>query len=959
MHRITRYALIAAGSLCVLIGCIGVFVPVLPTTPFLLLAAALYARSSQRFYTWLITRRLLGEYIRAYREGRGMSARAKMLTLSVLWIALGASALFGPDAAHVRLALLVIGVAVTVHVLMIPTFGRLTLIDRACTWLRRQHYVLPLGSKAALDAQRVGGKAASLTWLQRNGFPVPPGFVIEPTALRAHLAALGCDLHAFENGDTLPHDLEQRARSALLPPRITRALLRRYRAMGGLVAVRSSATCEDSAQASCAGLLCTELGVQGDAELLAAVQRCWSSLFRPSVRSYLSERAVASPSPTMGVVVQRLVSALVSGVAFTADPSSGARQLIIEAAAGLGDGLVGGRITPTRYVIGPLGTVLQAPPAGRDLLPEVVLAELSQLLWRVDECAGSPQDIEWAWDGRVIQLLQCRPITTLRDKAVYSARMVAEMSPGIIKPLVWSVNTSRIAEIWDRAFVALTGRHDPDCHKLMVLVRSRLYVNADVFAAMLGRLGMPPSIIRTILFGRTSARHRGIPVPSHLLRRLPRTARFMRRITRAGPEIEAYIAEHDRQLQPLRDANLAGHGPNELLECEDALTRSHADSQWYTKIAALNLMIRSAYLRRLVRACAPDLDPGGLLVGLSGVRSVESGNRLRALSQESARLAESERRLLLEGSDADIRARLAQSEAGRVVLAGMDAFMSDYGFLNSNGTDFTRAPWVEQPAMIWRAIARGAECGDTAPQYDAKQIRTQTQERLLQGRGPVMRRVLRRALDNTRHCIALKERCSLLMSEDSYHMHRIATRLAEHLVDAGAIAAADEVFCLTIDEIRQVLCGELAAEQANTSARERREQLEADALVEPPEVIYGEWRPALRAAPGAEQQQLRGIGASPGDAHGRARVVLDPAAMPPDVCADDILVVPFTDAGWMPLFSGIGGIVTEAGGQLSHSAIIAREFGLPAVLSVRLATRLIRDGQQIHIDGTLGLVQLA
>ena len=219
--------------------------------------------------------------------------------------------------------------------------------------------------------------------------------------------------------------------------------------------------------------------------------------------------------------------------------------------------------------------------------------------------------------------------------------------------------------------------------------------------------------------------------------------------------------------------------------------------------------------------------------------------------------------------------------------------------------------------------------------------------------------VLKRALKATRHHLALKEQCSLLMSEDSYHMHRLAEQLGRHLVHAGALTHADDVYYLTIDEIKETFRGQMPVSQARALATERRAQIELDALAEPPEVIYGEWRSPTPVTSLDGQDELQGIGASPGQAQGRARIVFDPAAVPLDVSPADILVVPFTDVGWMPLFSGIGGIVTECGGQLSHSAILAREFGLPAVLSVERATHLIREGQQISIDGTQGIIRLA
>ena len=964
MQQLKRCAMIGIGTLCVVLGVIGIVLPLLPTTPFLVLAAALYARSSPRFHDWLLSRKHLGEYIRAYQEGRGMSAGAKASSLTLLWLTLGSSALFAVEILAVRLLLLAIGLGVTTHLLWIPTYGRIALPDRLCAPLTRRRCTLALGSTRALDATVVGGKAASLSWLMRAGYPVPAGFVITPGALAEHLARSGFPDAPGSLDDSSVREVIQRIVRAPLPEAVERQIREHYQALGGPAAVRSSATCEDTAWASCAGLLRTELNVEGDSALLQAVRRCWSSLYAPSVRSYLQERSVAGgvapDPPTMAVVVQQMVSPRAAGVAFTADPTSGARHIVVECAPGLGDAVVGGSVTPQRYVLEPGGALLHGPPSETALLPPQVLAALAEALWDIDEARDAPQDVEWAWDGEQLWFLQCRPISTLHDKRVYTSRLAAEMSPGIIKPLVWSVNTSRVPAAFDRAFLLLTGRNEPECYRMITLLHSRLYLDIGVFRSLLQRLGMPPNLIRGLLYGHGPGereRH-GPRFGPGMIRQLPRTTRLMWYVTRAMPAIEAFLVDHEAALAPLRAADLASYEPDALLDATGSLMEAHAEAQWYTKIAAVNLLLRNAFLKRIAGRCAPQVDPGDLLLGLSGERSLQSGVRLRDLSRTAARLPEDERQRLLSASDAVIREALQTSDTGRHLLDEMDAYMQEYGFLNSNGTDFSRTPWIEQPTIIWRAVARGIGSLPKSADWGAAERRDRAQERLLRGQGPLVRAMVDRTLASTRRYLALKERCSLLMSEDSYHMHRIATQLGRHLVALGALEEAEDVFCLALEEIQQLFESELSPDEARHLVAERRAVLEADASIEPPEIIYGEWQPASHRPSAPKHGELHGIGASPGSALGCARVVMDPSAVPVDVRSTDILIVPFTDVGWMPLFSGIGGIVTEHGGQLSHSAIVAREFGVPAVIGVERATRLIRDGQAIRIDGALGVVHL-
>jgi len=215
-----------------------------------------------------------------------------------------------------------------------------------------------------------------------------------------------------------------------------------------------------------------------------------------------------------------------------------------------------------------------------------------------------------------------------------------------------------------------------------------------------------------------------------------------------------------------------------------------------------------------------------------------------------------------------------------------------------------------------------------------------------------------RLLASTITYIDLRERTSLFMSEDSYQMRRIFLALADHLVARGDLDQHDDIFCLTYDELRGLVEGKLEANTIRVLVTTRKTEMEADAQVELPDTICGDHVPTHPSLPIEGQEYLVGISGSSGRAQGYARIVLEPAEAPITLTRSDILVVPFTDVGWTPLFSGIGGIVAETGGQLSHTSIVAREYGLPAVVSVKKATHLIRDGQPITVDGDTGRVYL-
>jgi pyruvate,water dikinase len=223
---------------------------------------------------------------------------------------------------------------------------------------------------------------------------------------------------------------------------------------------------------------------------------------------------------------------------------------------------------------------------------------------------------------------------------------------------------------------------------------------------------------------------------------------------------------------------------------------------------------------------------------------------------------------------------------------------------------------------------------------------------------PFERLIFDRLLTSTVALIDLREQVSLLMSQDAFQIRRIFLALADHLVARGDLAERDDIFYLTYEELLQRVDGELESEVAKERIAARKTEMEQDAQIEPPDTVCGDHVPAQPVSLPEDQEYLVGISGSSGLARGRARIVLDPSQAPVRLSQDDILVVPFTDVGWTPLLSGIGGIVAETGGQLSHTAIVAREYGLPAVVSVKQATRLIQDGQRVAVDGDSGRVYL-
>lgn len=828
-------------------------------------------------------------------------------------------------------------------------------------------YVLSLNTRSARQETRAGGKGANLARLLRDGFKVPPGFVITCAAFHSFLRHCRVESVSSRSNWTL-EELEERRKLLLtraMPRALSGPILRAHRKLRGTVAVRSSMVGEDDALASFAGQLDSILNVQGESDLLGAVKHCWASVYSWRFVKYMAGReslSVAAPEGiSVAVVVQRMVKAQAAGVAFSADPITGQRCVVIEAVRGLGDALVQGQAKPDRYLVDERGVIADVEPVDSTapVLQNEQILQLAETVHHVACSAGTPQDVEWAWNGRDIELLQSRPITALARKRVYSNKMVSDMSPGLVKPLVYSTKTTGMARnVFGRMFTELIGPNDVDFSALVTRMHSRLYTDLTMLGELFEQVGMPANFFQMLSRDERTVFRRPSLTPQTLCGML-RVLRFAWRHARPADEINEFLLRHEGILEQYRRADWSALQPGELLQQFDGLLRLHGETQWYIVIGPTNMLVRNRILRRFVGRRTADVTHNNLIRGLVGLKALEPNAELRSLADSARALDTADQDLLTTGDNQAIRKGLSRSEEGRRLVRAVDAFLNRYGFLSTNGTDFTGTPWSENPALIWNSIGRVAAGLGLPETEDVQTIREDARRRVRSQFNWIQRQLFDRILESTISYIDLRERTSFLMSRETYEMRRIFLALAEKLVARGDLATYDDVFYLMYDELRRAVEGETVPMEVQGLVAQRRAEMALDAEVELPDTFCGDDVPAHPRVPESAQEYLVGICGSSGRAEGRARVVLDPAKAPTCLSRGDILVVPFTDVGWTPLFSGIGGIVAETGGQLSHTSIVAREYGLPAVVSVREATRLISDGQPITVDGNRGRVYLS
>ena len=847
--------------------------------------------------------------------------------------------------------------------------------------------VVRLGEVGAGDVDRVGGKAAALGVLSRiEGVAVPDGFCVTTAAFRRCVGPLPADVDAARAA----------VAAATIPPALTAAIGREVDRLGPStpLAVRSSATGEDRPGASAAGQHDSFLGVVGVPALLDAVRRCWASLLTERAVSY---RAVTDPSSrgdgsevgrgdvAMAVVVQRLVPATAAGVLFTADPLSGDRTVVrIEAVAGLGDALVAGEVTPEEWSVRDGRAV---PTSGAQVLPPEEVLALAALGRRIEATFGCPQDVEWCRADDGLHVVQSRPITTLFPvPEVDDGRRHVYVSVGHQQMMTDPMTTLGRSVFRETAGAAMVEAGS----RLFVDVTDRLANPAtrDAVVAGLGRSDpLIGDALRTLVEreGFLPAPPDGAPVPPPMPGTAPAptpepdlvprliadaeaawTDLAVRARTTTGPERVALIRD---DLAARRERLAGGEHLRPVLAGMEAVwwLDEHLE-EWLGERGRAASLIEAA--------------PGDVTAAM-GLELLDVADAIRPYPEVVDYLAgidpDAPRAAFLDGlSDGDgdgprrgVRAtgpRGATGSGGPAggseVRAAIEGWLARHGVRGPGEVDVGRPRWREHPASLVptllghvRDLPPGEHERRTADgRAQAEAARGEVLARVAAGPdGEARAAEVAAAIDRARTFIGFREHPKYALVQHYAVYRDVALDAGAELVERGALRSADDVVHLTLDELEDAV--RTCVVDLDLIDRRRRETLD-DARLRPPRVLTsdGEAVAASYRRDDVPSGALVGLAVSAGVVEGRARVVGDPAraALEPG----DVLVTAHTDPSWTPLFVTAAALVTEVGGSMTHGAVVAREYGLPAVVGVEGATRRIPDGAPIRVDGTAGWVEL-
>ncbi len=822
-------------------------------------------------------------------------------------------------------------------------------------------YVLPFTSVAATDATVTGGKGAMLARLFQAGLPVPAGCILTSQTITTYLDATGEPIPA--EATLLQGDIPDELRTAL------QAALRPLGHAASGWAVRSSAMAEDGATASFAGIYESLLNV-AEEQLWDAIRTCWSSWWSDRALAYRQHLGLPVQPPQMAVVIQHMVPAACAGVAFTVDPISGdATQMVVNAATGLGIGVVSGVVEPEQYRLSKAAPVQVVdtrlhPAATTPLLTHEIAAGLGEQLLRIETLCGVPQDIEWAWDGAQCWIVQSRPITTLGQQTtedisdVWTNANLKDVLPGLVSPLSWSTIGIQL----DTAIRDQYGRVGYTWPAERHAIRrfwGRLYFNMSLLQqAGYDVFGSSPAETIEYLGGADVQGFTPPQAPSVMqrLRWLRNVWSFIRFLKRLRKEVPSHFADlqhlwqHERQRIPHLDRNAIVEAILNGPALNQPFLLLHLDLT-----AGLNGYL--AILRQFIGRRLPEADDGlfaELVTGLGDVYSADHSYRLWELSRLAREMPEV--MVFLARRD---WCHWQEALASTGLAEPWESFLDAYGHRGLYEVDVANPRWREQPDYLLDILVAYAALPQNTPPFNPQE---QAQRRQ-QAEADTLRRIpfwLRAWFRSTLHHTQIFSR---YREQSKSHLVRlidlarqICLRAGDELVQMELLDERDAIFFLQRDELIAALRGELDAGRIQQHVAKRRLEHQRHATLQPPDVIVGE-RPVYDTTPVDQGLVLSGLPSSPGRVTGTARTLRIPQENE-RLQAGDILVAPSTDPGWTPLFLLASGLVMETGGYLSHGAIVAREYGIPAVLNVPQAMQRIPDGATITLDGAAGTVQL-
>jgi len=866
----------------------------------------------------------------------------------------------------------------------------------------------------------VGAKALSLARMDRFGLPIPPGFCVTAAAYREHIKTnnlvgrIKSTVERLSKSSQIDKksvllDLRQTIIDAPLNDTLRQQIEDHYRTLAaGRVAVRSSATAEDLPDHSFAGQYDTFLGVADPKECIEAVKKCWASLWTKRAFDYRQNNGFDHTAVNMAVIVQSLIAADASGVIFTADPRYGREgNIVIESCFGLCQALVSGQVSPDRFVVHrkklwllfhaisekKIECVLDSNGSVKEqqlsheksITPSLAkkqIKKLAKLARKVETGFGCPQDIEWAVVRSKIFLLQSRPITAFpqerswEDRQIWSNNPSKEVMPDVVTPSTLSILLETMGEeMFEPLFRMLCC--DRGDHPLYSLIAGRIYFNVNIWGAVfrqvpgywgldLMELAGGHKDLQEMVERLQTVPDKDLPdVKFSLLRfilKMPLIViGFLLNTPKKGRRVTKWISAESEKWSQLNVSNLS---PEQILTSCKQLRMDLR--QFLNHFLYLLRMIAAFPILHLV--CAKWLDDDGstansLLAGAGDMEDAVAGLDLWRLAV-AADADPQVRDLILSGADfSQIKPELAKLDSAEEFLKTWNDFMDRHGHHCRAELELYNPRWAETPDYILKLVRNYiSQIGKTDPIQNSEDLARQRRQLEQQSRkklkNPLKRMIFNLLLFRSQKGSIFRENVKSQVVKLVVSLRRMVLELGKKLADKGVLKNQDDIFFLRLTELDPV-AHDKADFDIQQAITDRRTEYDRNSTISPPDVVFGKFDPDkyIPESVDTDVQTLTGLPVSSGVTTGKARVILR-ADAEQQVMAGEILVAPFTDPGWTPYFITAAAIVMDQGGILSHGSIVAREYGIPAVVNVGSATQIIKTGQTIEVDGNRGTIKI-
>ncbi|MCQ5377076.1 MAG: PEP-utilizing enzyme [Candidatus Methanomethylicia archaeon] len=639
------------------------------------------------------------------------------------------------------------------------------------------------------------------------------------------------------------------------------------------------------------------------------------------------------------IIIQETVIPKLAGAAFTKNPVDGSDELIIEATLSQSDSVGKEGAGTMRWVLKKGSWIERTQTNELWVLPVInqVARDAKAIARRIKE----PLSLEWAYDGESLVWLRSKQISSIGTVDIYSNKLSKERMPGIVKPLVWSISIPLVNDAWRRLFTDLIGPNSLDSSKFTKLFYYRAYFNMGVVGNVFELLGMPRESLEMIV-GESSGRSRPRFKPSpKLLAFLPRVFIFFFQHFLSFRKTEGFLKEQEVRYRPFHPSRIAEMGGEEALTAVKELFRINGEAAYYIIINQLKRGIFTASIKYMMKY--NKIHESKLSDALAGghIEEIDPQKALGALNCEFNRLDQGARDKILEGGYRDLEAHPELMG----FRSSVSEFMSKFGHLSDSGNDFSIPHWHEDPDLVLKMIISSSQQRTNVPKTNP----------LFQIKNAFQRGLAHYLVKKTERAMKIADRVTFTFTYGTSLFRDAFLRLGSILVSKGMLESPDDVFYLYFKELSEAIRSPRHSGTYREKVISRKLEIEQFRNLELPEVIYGDL-PLPVASKKYSAKRLKGIATSRGYAEGVARVTRGVADFS-RVKEGEIVVIPYSDVAWTPILAKAGAIVSESGGLLSHCSVVAREFGIPAVVGVKDAMS-IRDGAKVAVDAYSGVVMM-